>query len=169
MALLVVALFLVVAPGRANAQNSFQPWLIQSNVEIARVVGNEAKAAALIGEVLVYLLGQSSRTPKEIAVHAFQIPADWLPKIPGVKFVRLSDFALNINFRACGTYIGLEVVSEPRESPVHINVLEEPRCLTHIASLEFVESPTGWQLESAEEMLWPHPSLISVERHCGCS
>jgi len=74
--------------------------------QIAKAIGTDADAGAVIGVVLAHAMAQSHR---EFFL-ASQIPDKWLPRLSGVEFVRLSQADAVRHLAACGEYWVIEQV-----------------------------------------------------------
>ena len=101
LAIVAVAFVLGFSPG-LTAQISLGPFgpFLTSDQIIAAAGGDADSAAALVSQGLSEYFRVLRNQPTTVI--ASQIPAYWLPTIPGVQFQRLDDAAARAHFQACG-------------------------------------------------------------------
>ena len=74
---------------------------VLTSKDIKAAIGMDADARSVVAQVLAHLMLNHDR--REF-FQASQIPSDWLPSIPGVEFVRLTDAEIVEHISACGVY-----------------------------------------------------------------
>jgi len=89
--------------------------------EIARAIGTDADAGAVLKLVIAHAMAQSHR---EFFL-ASQIPDDWLPRLAGVEFVRLGQAEAVKHLAACGEY---SVVERVRRTGDTVSLQLSHRC-----------------------------------------
>ena len=126
-----VCLILAMAGSSGARQNATTPRLPQTDTDIAGAIGNDVEARALISNELTHLRPFGGR----VLVLSRQIRVEWLPKVEGVEFVRLSDADAAKLLTSCGTYwvIAAAVTDRGR---LRISTNEQCNASTHGTDFE---------------------------------
>jgi hypothetical protein len=93
-----ICVLLMMAGSRAGQDSTAR--VLTSN-DITAEIGTDVDARRVVAQVLTHLLVNHGR--REFFL-ASQMRAEWLPSIPGVEFVRLSDAGIAGHISTCGTY-----------------------------------------------------------------
>jgi hypothetical protein len=118
------------------------PSLLSAH-EIVSIVGSEATAAVVVSQALRHVLEPTGA--RTVSVFASQIPAAWLPALPGVEFVRMSDADMRSHYARCGEYLYL-AANKTGEKLV-LTVVEGNKCQRHGQEVWFRQTPSGWVLD----------------------
>jgi hypothetical protein len=120
-----ICVLLMMAGSRAGQDSTAR--VLTSN-DITAEIGTDVDARRVVAQVLTHLLVNHGR--REFFL-ASQMRAEWLPSIPGVEFVRLSDAGIAGHISTCGTYWLVDWVNiEPTATRIGIttwkNVAKTP-------------------------------------------
>ena len=132
-----VAVLLAIGASQANQAVS-QPS-IQADTDIVAVIGNDMEAATLMSATLKELRPSDGR----VFVLSRQIPPDWLPRVEGVEFVRLSEPEAVARSAACGHYWIFSVANSPR--PGNLRITTGQRCNAGTSGKEFARRDGEWR------------------------
>jgi hypothetical protein len=112
--------------------------------QLTAVVGSESEAGAIVSRALLY--GIRGFATKTTTVIGAQIPEKWLPVIPGVQIVRLSDNDARAHFQQCGRLLFVNSFTRAESDVVVIDVAEGNKCQIGGWSLRFNRRADGWRL-----------------------
>ena len=115
----------------------------QTADELTAVMDSESEAGVVVSRALLYAI--RSFPNKTTAVLAGQIPEKWLPVIPDVQFVRLSDDAAKTHFQQCGRLLFVNSFKRATNDIVAIDIAEGNKCQWIGSSLRFNRTAEGWR------------------------
>jgi len=113
--------------------------------QLTAVVESESAAGDIVSKALAYRFRVSPH--KTTTVLGAQIPEHWLPIIPDVRFVRLSDDAARAHDQQCGRLLFIGSLTRMASDVVEISVEEGTWCDSGGTVLRFNRTAVGWRLE----------------------
>ena len=140
--LVVIVLGAMLRHSVAQVPSPSNRFLTAEN--LAAVVGTEG-AASIVREALAHRLRMSS-TRNTTTVMASQIPEEWLPTIPNVRFERLSDDVTRAHFQQCGWVLYVHLFRLVNPDTAEIAVAERNDCRSSGTVLQFKRSADMWQI-----------------------
>lgn len=93
-----------------------------------------------------------------------QIPEPWLPTIPGVRFVRLTNDAARTHLQQCGRLLFINAFNARTSDAVTITIADASRCSMTGLDLRFERSADGWHLKTDGVP----GGVVSGKTDCGC-
>jgi hypothetical protein len=125
----------------STAQRSWLPHLPAAS-EIVAAVGDTTAAGGLVARALRERLGEG-HTGETVSVMRRQMPAEWLPLVPGVTFVLLDDVQAEAHWKACGNFLSIHRVARQGDE-LRLTVARGDRCSTSGIVASFTNAPNGW-------------------------
>jgi hypothetical protein len=114
--------------------------------QLTAVVGDDSAAATIVSEALTYYLHVFPN--KAVTLIGAQISENWLPKLPGVRFIRLTDDAARAHLQQCGRLLFVNSFKLLTSDAATIAIAEGNRCTVGGSDLRFNRSADGWHLET---------------------
>jgi hypothetical protein len=162
--LAVLAIFLATVGGHADAQISLSPSRgpFLTADQLVTIAEGESAAAQIVSRALEY---QLRPFPAEsIALIGAQIRENWLPAIPGVRFLRLADDEARASFERCGVFLWVNAFTRVTDSLVVIRIEKGNKCSSFGEELRFNRTKDGWHLDEDG----PRSGFGGGGTHCGC-
>ncbi len=135
----IVLLLITVASGEWGSSQALSTPMLTSG-EIVSIIGSDVDARGAISAVLTHAMAQRSKREFFLAT---QMSNEWLPSLPGVELVRLTDSEIAAHVANCGLYW---VVNRIERSDNVVSLSLSQKCggasLTYIVSFD----ERGWRL-----------------------
>ena len=160
--LLGIAVVVMNCPafGQVSLTPEGKPFLTSD--QLTAVVETEAAAAAIVSQALAYFVrGFPNKTTTLVAS---QIPESWIPVVPGVKFIRLTDDAARAHLQQCGRLLFVDSFGPLGGDAVAIAIAEGGQCATSGVALRFRRLSDGWHQDTEG----PQGGFGSRMSHCPC-
>lgn len=128
--------------------------------EIEALVGTDADAAFVVSDALSRFAGSTGT--RTVSVAESQVREYWLPRMPGVRFVRLSDDAMQAHLASCMPRT--EVAMTLKDSVLTVKVGEGTECRSSGVYYAYVRVSGAWQRD-------PRGGLAGFgggTSHCSC-
>jgi hypothetical protein len=133
--------------GQVSLTPDRRPFLTAN--QLIKAMGDETTAVAIVSQALAETFWwRPNMTPTVIGS---QIPAGWLPLIPNVTFVRLTDDEVRAHLQQCGRLLFINSLNRSGDV-VSIAVAEGTRCVDSGLDLRFHRSADRWQSETAPDV-----------------
>jgi len=148
------------AVGQVSLTPSRAPFLTSD--QLTAVVETDAAAATIVSQALAYFVRVFPDTTTTLI--ASQIPPNWVPEIPGVQFIRLTDDAARTHLQECGRLLFVNSFGPPTSDAIAIHIAEGSRCTTSGLMLRFNRSANGWHRDADGIQ----GSSVGGTNHCPC-
>ena len=134
----------------------------QTSDQLAVLAGGESAAGAIVSTAL----GEFVRinATKTTTVIGAQIRENWLPVIPGVQFIRLSDNDARAHFQRCGKLLFVNSFLRASEDVVQISIAEGNRCTFSGLDFRFARTADHWLPDESGH----GGGFASASGDCGC-
>ena len=129
--------------------------------QLMAAAGGDSAAAAVVSAAVSGFL--RSRPQSTITIIAEQIPAEWLPAIPGVEWVRLSDGAARTHAQQCGTFMFVSSFRRPTPDVAVVTVEQGNKCQSIGRNFHFRLTASGWAADDGVV-----GGVVGGRTDCGC-
>jgi hypothetical protein len=148
------------ALGQVTLTPDRAPYLTSDQIIVEATA--ESAAASVVAQALVEWVRIFPKTSTTLI--ASQLPEHWLPAIPGVQFVRLSNDAARVHLQKCGKLLFVQSFKSTPSGQAALAMAEGTRCTMHGLAMQFRRSQDGWHLVTGGL----HGGFASTKGHCGC-
>jgi hypothetical protein len=134
----------------------------QTSDQLSLLAGSESAAGAIVSTALGEFVRMNPT--KTTTVIAAQIRENWLPGIPGVQFIRLSDDDARAHFQRCGKLLFVNSFLRASDDVVQISVAEGNRCDFSGLDFRFARTADHWLRDDSRV----GGGFASGSSDCGC-
>ena len=115
---------------------------VPSAADIVAAVGDTTAAGGLVARAIRDRLGER-HTGETVTVMRRQMPAEWLPLVPGVAFALLDEDRAEAHWKACGRVLSISRVVREGDQ-IRFDVRQGNRCSSSGVVASFTNTPNGW-------------------------
>jgi len=119
----------------------------QTSDQLAVLAGGESAAGAIVSTALDEFVRTSPT--KTTTVIGAQIRKNWLPVIPGVQFIRISDDDARAHFQRCGKLLFVNSFLRSSDDVVQISIAEGNRCMFSGLGFRFARTADHWRRDES--------------------
>jgi hypothetical protein len=148
------------ASGQITLTRERAPYLTAD--QITAEAASESTAATLVAQALAEWMRLHPNTTTPLI--ASQIPEQWLPTIPGVQFVRLSDDAARVHLQECGKLLFVHSLKLTAIEQATVGLADGTPCSVQGMFLRFQRLRDGWHFVTEGV----DGGFVSVTGHCQC-